>query len=78
MASAVDGVCSCGGGGVVASLMYGVNVEYGGSVEYGGGVEYDGSVEYDVVVVCTKRTKDKEKRYLKINSPMNHMKPSIQ
>ena len=39
----------------------------------GGSEEYDGSVEYDVVVVCTKRTKDKEKRYLKINSPMNHM-----
>ena len=67
LASAVDGVCSCGGGGVLASMMYGVNVEYGGSVEYGGGEEYDG------VVVCTKITIVKEKRYLKINSPMNHM-----
>ena len=28
MASAVDGVCSCGGGGVIASLMYDVRVEY--------------------------------------------------
>ena len=43
MASAVDGVCSCGGGGVVASLMYGV--EYDGNVEYGGSEEYDVSVE---------------------------------
>ena len=34
MASAVDGVRSCGGGGVVASLMYDVRVEYDGSVEY--------------------------------------------
>ena len=58
MASAVDGVCR--GGGVVASLMCGV--------EYGVRVEYDGSVEYDVVVVCTKRTKDKEKHYLKIST----------
>ena len=37
-------------------------------VKYGVRVEYDGSVEYDVVVVCTKRTKDKEKRYLKITA----------
>ena len=69
MASAVDGVCR--GGGVVTSLMYGVeydvSVEYGGSVEYdisaeyGGSVEYDASLKFDVVVVCTKRTKDKEK-----------------
>ena len=78
LASAIDGVCSCGGVGVVASLMYDVCVEYDGSVEYGGSEEYDGSVEYDVVVVCTKRTKDEEKRYLKIISPMNHMQPSIQ
>ena len=49
----------CRGGGVVASLMYGV--EYEVSVEYGGSVEYDASLEFDVVVVCTKRTKDKEK-----------------
>ena len=62
MASAVDGVCSCRGGGDVASLMYDVPVEYGVRVEY------DGSVEYDVVVVCTKRTKDKEKHYLKITA----------
>ena len=34
MASAIDGVCSCRGGGVVASLMYDVRVEYDGSVEY--------------------------------------------
>ena len=33
MASAVDGVCSCGGGGVVVSLMCGV--EYDVNVEYG-------------------------------------------
>ena len=57
MASAVDGVCR--GGGVVASLMYGV--AYDVSVEYGGSVEYDASLKLDVVVVCTKRTKDKEK-----------------
>ena len=66
MASAVDGVCSCRGGGVVASLMYGV--EYDVSVEYGGSVEYDARLEFDVVVVCTKRTKDKEKHYLKISA----------
>ena len=57
MASAVCRVCR--GGGVVASLMY--DVEYDVSVEYGGSVEYDASLEFDVVVVCTKRTKDKEK-----------------
>ena len=57
MASAVCRVCSCGGGGVVASLMF--DVEYDGNVEYGGSVEYDASLEFDVVV-CTKRTKDKE------------------
>ena len=69
VASAVDGVCSCRGGGVIASLMYGVEydvsmeygVEYDVSVEYGGSMEYDASLEFDVVVVCTKRTKDKEK-----------------
>ena len=43
MASAVDGVCSCGGGGVVASLMCGV--------EYGGSVEYDASLKLDVVLL---------------------------
>ena len=64
LASAVCRVCR--GGGVVASLMY------DGSGEYGG------SEEYDVVVVCTKITIVKEKRYLKIISPMTHMKPSIQ
>ena len=78
MASAVCRVCSCGGGGVVASLMYDVRVEHDGSVEYGGSEEYDASWKLHVVVVCTKRTKDEEKRYLKIISPMNHMKPSIQ
>ena len=72
MASAVCRGCSCGGGGVVAILLYGVNVEYGG------GEEYDGSVEDAVVVVCTKITIVKEKHYLKFISPMNHMKPSIQ
>ena len=46
MAGAVDGVCR--GGGVVASLKYGV--EYDVSVEYGGSVEYDASLKYDVVV----------------------------
>ena len=45
MASAVDGVCR--GGGVVASLMYGV--DYDGSVEYGGSEEYDASLKLDVV-----------------------------
>ena len=44
--SAVDGVCR--GGGVVASLVYGV--EYDVSVEYGGSVEYAMSLEYVVVV----------------------------
>ena len=34
-------------GGVVASLMYGV--EYDGSVEYGGSEEYDASLKLDVV-----------------------------
>ena len=63
MASAVDGVCR--GGGVVASLMCGV--EYDVSAEYGGSVEYDASLKLDVVV-CTKRTKDKEKHYLKISA----------
>ena len=77
LASAVDGVYSCGGGGVVASLMYDVRVEHDGSVEYGGSEEC-GELEICCVVVCTKRTKDKEKRYLKIISPMNHMKPSMQ
>ena len=57
MASAVDGVCR--GGGVVASLMCGV--EYDVNVEYGGSVEYDASLKLDVVVICTKITKDKEK-----------------
>ena len=47
MASAVDGVCSCGGGGVVASLMCGV--EYDVSVENGGSEEYDASLKLDVV-----------------------------
>ena len=46
MASAVAGVCR--GGGVVASLMYGV--EYDVSVEYGGSVEYDASLKFDVVI----------------------------
>ena len=45
---------------------------------YDGSGEYGGSEEYDVVVVCTKITIVKEKRYLKIISPMNHMKPSRQ
>ena len=73
MASAVCRVCR--GGGVVASLMYGVSLKYGVSVEYGGSEEYDASLkldvvclEFDVVVVCTKRTKDKEKHYLKISA----------
>ena len=66
MAGAVNCVCRGGGGGVVASLMYGV--EYDVSVEYGGSVEYDVSLEFDVVVVCTKRTKDKEKHLLKTSA----------
>ena len=45
MASAVDGVCS--GGGVVASLMCGV--EYDGNVGYGGSEEYDAGLKLDVV-----------------------------
>ena len=44
-------------------------------VEYGVRVEYDGSVEYDVVVVCTKRTKDKEKHYLKTSARESHIVP---
>ena len=54
---------------------------------YGGSEEYDvearsmmwkrgvrcRSEEYDVVVVCTKITIVKEKHYLKIISPMNHI-----
>ena len=85
-ASAVDRVCR--GGGVVASWVYDVeydvsveyggSVEYDGSVEYGGSEEYDGSVEYDVVVVCTKITKDKEKRYLKISTRVITYRPTIQ
>ena len=58
MASAVDGVCSCGGGGVVASLMCGV--EYDVSVEYGGSVEYDASLKLDVVVIAPKEQKIKK------------------
>ena len=42
-------------------------MEYDVTVEYGGSVEYDASLEFDVVV-CTKRTKDKEKHYLKITA----------
>ena len=41
---------------------------------YGGSEEYDveaRSMMYDVV--CTKITIVKEKHYLKINSPLNHM-----
>ena len=45
MASAVCRVCR--GGGVVASLMCGV--EYDVSVEYGGSEEYDASLKLDVV-----------------------------
>ena len=74
MASAVDGVCR--GGGVVASLRYGV--EYDVSVEYGGSVEYDASLKFDVVVVCTKRTKDKEKHYLKTSARIITYSPTIQ
>ena len=51
VASAVDGVCR--GGGVVTSLMYGV--EYDVSVEYGGSVEYDVSLEAVVVVAPTEQ-----------------------
>ena len=50
MAGAVDGVCR--GGGVVTSLMYGV--EYDGSVEYGV------NLEFDVVVVAPKEQKIKK------------------
>ena len=72
MASAVDGVCS--GGGVVASLMYGVSVEYGGSEEYDASLKLDAvCLEFDVVVVCTKRTKDKEKHYLKTSARESHI-----
>ena len=52
MASAVCRVCR--GGGVVASLV--------------DDVEYDVWWEFNVVVVCTKRTKDKEKHYLKTSA----------
>ena len=45
MASAVDGVCR--GGGIVVSLMCGV--EYDVSVENGGSEEYDASLKLDVV-----------------------------
>ena len=48
------------------------------SMMYDGSGEYGGSEEYDVVVVCTKITIVKEKHYLKIISPRNHMKPTIQ
>ena len=50
MASAVCRVCR--GGGVVASLVYGV--EYDGSVEYGV------NLEFDVVVVAPKEQKIKK------------------
>ena len=76
MASVVDGVCSCGGGGVVASLVD--DVEYDVSVEYGGSEEYDASLKLDVVVVCTKRTKDKEKHYLKTSARVITYSPTIQ
>ena len=58
MASAVDGVCSCGGGGVVASLMCGV--EYDVSVENGGSEEYDASLKLDVLLFATKEQKIKK------------------
>ena len=48
------------------------------SMMYDGSVECGVSEEYDVVVVCTKRTKDKEKHYLKINSPIITYSPTTQ
>ena len=57
MASAVDGVCSCRGGGVVASLVY--DVEYDVSVEYGVNLEYGVSLG-SVVVVAPKEQKIKK------------------
>ena len=58
MASAVDGVCNCRGGGVVASLVYGV--EYDVSLADGVNLEYGVSLEYDVVVVAPKEQKIKK------------------
>ena len=60
MASAVDGVCSCGGGGVVASLMYDVRVEHEGSVEYGGSEEYNASLKFVVLLFAPKEQKIKK------------------
>ena len=49
-------------------MMYDGSVEYGVSLKYGVSLEYGVGLEYGVVVVCTKRTKDKEKHYLKISA----------
>ena len=51
--------------------MYDVSVEYGASVEYGVSVEYGGCYEA-VVALCTKITRDKEKRLPEDHSPFNH------
>ena len=55
-ASAVDGLCR--GGGVVVSLVYGV--EYDVSLADGVNLEYGVSLEYDVVVVAPKEQKIKK------------------
>ena len=47
---------------------------YDGRVEYGVSLKYGVSLEYGVVVVCTKRTKDKEKHYLKTSAPEPYIK----
>ena len=48
---------------------------YDGRVEYGVSLKYGVSLEYGVVVVCTKRTKDKEKHYLKTSARVSHIVP---
>ena len=40
---------------------------------YGGSEEYDVEARSMMYDVCTKITIVKEKHYLKINSPLNHM-----
>ena len=58
---------------MVWSMMYDGSVEYGGSVENDVSLKFGVSLEYGVVVVCTKRTKDKEKHYIKISARESHI-----
>ena len=53
----VSAVCRvCRGGGVIASLMYGVSVEYGGSEEYDASLKLDVvCLEFDVLLLFTPK-----------------------